>query len=137
MFLHGKLEERIIVAQLPGFRDQANPDHIYLLQKLLYGLKLSPRCWFQRLRMVLYDLGLVESRTDPSLFLSKQGAILVHLCIYVDGIIVTAPTTDEITRLLQLIRLEFPIRDLSDLKFILGVQVDRIEIGLHLTLQDS
>lgn len=67
------------------------------------------------------------------MFLSKQREILVYLCIYVDDIIIASPTVDEITWLLQLIRLEFPIRDLEDLKFFLSVRVERINRGLHLT----
>lgn len=44
VFLHGNLQECIIVSQPLGFHDQASPDHICLLHKSLYGLKQSPRC---------------------------------------------------------------------------------------------
>jgi len=42
-FLHGRLDERIIVAQPPGFCDKNSPDSVCLLHKSLYGLKQSPR----------------------------------------------------------------------------------------------
>lgn len=38
-FLHGRLNERIIVSQPPGFQDNLHPDYVCLLQKSLYGLK--------------------------------------------------------------------------------------------------
>lgn len=65
VFLHGNLQERIIVSQPPGFQDPSKLDHVCLLHKSLYGLKQSARCWFQKLREVLHTLGLVESQTDP------------------------------------------------------------------------
>lgn len=70
---------------------------------------------------------------NPSIFLSKQGCVQVHVCIYVDDIIIASSNEEEITWLLHLMVLEFPIRDLGDLNFFLGIQVDRIEDGLHLT----
>lgn len=38
-FLHGKLDERILVTQLVGFEDKERPEHVCLLQRSLYGLK--------------------------------------------------------------------------------------------------
>lgn len=104
-----------------------------LLQKLLYSLKQSPRCWFQHLCEVLNRLGLVESCTDQSVFLSKQGSVQVYLCIYIDDIVIMLSSTEEITQLLQLMALDFLIRDLEDLKFFLGIEVDRIKEGHHLS----
>lgn len=40
-FLHGRLEESIVVSQPPGFRDEYSLDHVCLLRKSLYGLKQS------------------------------------------------------------------------------------------------
>lgn len=48
-FLHGDLAERVYCHQPAGFIDTAHPDHICLLIKFLYGLKQTPRAWFQRL----------------------------------------------------------------------------------------
>ena len=38
-FLHGELEEKIIMSQPKGFEDQSNGDWVCLLKKSLYGLK--------------------------------------------------------------------------------------------------
>ncbi|GJX80298.1 ribonuclease H-like domain-containing protein [Tanacetum coccineum] len=42
-FLHGHLLETVYMHQPSGFHDLLHPDHIYLLQKSLYGLKKAPR----------------------------------------------------------------------------------------------
>lgn len=132
-FLHGTLEERIIVSQPLGFQDESHLDHACLLQKSLYGLKQSPRCWFQRLRQVLLKLGLAESRTDSSVFIGKIGSADVHLCVYINDILIASSSVDDITRLIKLLALEFPIRDLENLDFFMGILANRFTYGLHLS----
>ena len=42
-FLHGNLEERILMAQLEGFVKKDDEGNACLLKKSIYGLKQSPR----------------------------------------------------------------------------------------------
>ncbi|KAH9754238.1 hypothetical protein KPL71_015385 [Citrus sinensis] len=44
-FLHGDLQEEIVMSQPGGFVNTQHPDWVCLLQKSLYGLKQSPRQW--------------------------------------------------------------------------------------------
>jgi len=47
-FLHGKLEEEIMMIQPEGFEVQGKEDSIFRLKKSLYGLKQSLRQWFKK-----------------------------------------------------------------------------------------
>ena len=48
MFLHGDLDEEIYMKQLGGFVVKGNKELIYKLKQALYGLKLSPKMWYQK-----------------------------------------------------------------------------------------
>jgi Reverse transcriptase (RNA-dependent DNA polymerase) len=68
-FLHGTLNEEIFMSQPPGFVDSQNPTHVCRLHKAIYGLRQSPRAWYQKLSDTLVHLGFHSSSSDPSLFL--------------------------------------------------------------------
>lgn len=47
-FLHGNLEEHLLMAQPKEFEYRRKEDYVCLLRKCLYGLKQSPRQWYRR-----------------------------------------------------------------------------------------
>lgn len=132
-FLHDTLEEQNIISQLYGFVDDWVPDQVCLLHKSLYGLKKLSRCWFQRLSGFLLTLKFKESAIDPSLFIYYQHSITVFLFVYVNDIVIVGSDEEQVKKLIQRLATEFPIRDLGDLEFFLGVQVNRFKEGLHLS----
>ena len=42
-FLNGYIEEEVYVSKPLGFEDHKNPNRVYKLKKILYGLKQTPR----------------------------------------------------------------------------------------------
>jgi Reverse transcriptase (RNA-dependent DNA polymerase) len=77
------------MAQPPGFQDAQAPNHVCKLHKSLYGLKQSPRAWYQKLRDILLGLGFVTSTSDPSLFIFQRNNTIIYLLIYVDDLVIT------------------------------------------------
>ena len=47
-FLHGDLEEEIYMKQTEGFTVKGKKELVCKLKKSLYGLKQSPRMWYQK-----------------------------------------------------------------------------------------
>ena len=56
-FLNGDLKEEVFVKQPPGFEDVELPDHVFKLNKALYGVKQAPKAWYERLSKFLLKNG--------------------------------------------------------------------------------
>lgn len=88
-FLNGKLDHVIYMSQPPGYEDKNLPDHVCEMLGSLYGLKQSPRQWNQALHNLLINLGLVQSKFDPTLYFMLRGDRLVcAIAVHVDDLAV-------------------------------------------------
>ena len=65
--LHGAIKEEVYVEQPLGFEVQDQDTHVCRLKKALYGLKESPRAWYERIDSYLMKLGLTRSNVDLNL----------------------------------------------------------------------
>nr|GFB26833.1 retrovirus-related Pol polyprotein from transposon TNT 1-94 [Tanacetum cinerariifolium] len=57
VFLNGILKEEVYVGQPPGFVSKQYLDHVYALDKALYGFKQAPRAWYDVLSQFLIESG--------------------------------------------------------------------------------
>ncbi|GKA52825.1 retrovirus-related pol polyprotein from transposon TNT 1-94 [Tanacetum coccineum] len=71
-FLNGILSEEVYVGQLDGFVDPKNPNHVYKLKKALYGLKHTPRAWYDLLSSFLLSQMFSKGTIDPTLFIKRE-----------------------------------------------------------------
>ena len=61
-FLHGDLEEEIYMKQPEGFAVKGKKELVCKLKKSLYGLKQSPRMWYQKFDTFIRDLASQEEK---------------------------------------------------------------------------
>ncbi|RVW34517.1 Copia protein [Vitis vinifera] len=89
-FLNGDLEEEVYMEIPPGFEESMAKNQVCKLQKSLYGLKQSPRAWFDRFTKAVLKLGYKQGQADHTLFVKKSHAgKLAILIVYVDDIILS------------------------------------------------
>ncbi|VVA36046.1 Hypothetical predicted protein, partial [Prunus dulcis] len=129
-FLHGVLHEEVFMQQPPSFEDSAKPHHVCRLLKSLYGLKQAPQAWNERFTTHLLTLGFIQSLADTSLFVKASGSDLLVLLLYVDDIILTGNNGVLIQQTISL-SCEFDMKDLSQLTYFLGLQVQYTSTGIH------
>lgn len=69
------------------------------MQKAPYGLKQSPRVWFERFSLAMRKHGFKQSNSDHTLFLKHRKGMVTALIIYVDDMMVTSNNKEEISNL--------------------------------------
>ena len=72
-FLQGALEETIYMAQPPYFECKGAEKKVCKLQKSIYGLKQSPRCWYQKLNETLSSCGMKRTHADNCVYVLRRG----------------------------------------------------------------
>ncbi|EXB74504.1 Copia protein [Morus notabilis] len=129
-FLNGDLEEEVYMASPPGFEEKFD-SKVCKLKKSLYGLKQSPRVWFEKFTHSVKNQGYVQVQSDHTMFMkhSKDGKVAV-LIVYVDDIILTGNDVAEMEQLKRRLASEFEIKDLGTLKYFLGMEVARSRKGI-------
>lgn len=130
-FLHGELKEEVYMSIAPGV-DNAGPHKVCKLLKSLYGLKQANCKWYERLTILLLDLGYKQAHADHSLFTHITPSSYTALLIYVDDIVLVGDSLQEITKIKQTLDHHFGIKDLGLLKFFLGIEVAHSTTGISL-----
>ena len=123
-FVHAELDEdeHIYVHQTPIFKRDGNL--VYKLRRNIYGLRQSPRNFFQYLSDKLLAEGLKPSRLDPCLFVGDK----VIAVIYVDDVLLYSKSTEAIDDLLSnLKKADVSIRKEGTAEGFLGVDISREE----------
>jgi hypothetical protein len=118
-FLYGQVEEDIYIKQPTGFED--GTDKICKLNRALYGLRQSPRIWYNTLSNFLNSEGLTALDNDFSVF--HRGNLIV--AIYVDDLLIIGDEKDEINDLKKQLSDRFKMTDMGPVQYYLGMSVTR------------
>jgi hypothetical protein len=86
-FLHGDLEEEIYMKQPEGFDVEGKKELVCKLKKSMYGLKQSPRMWYQKFDTYMLGLGFTRSKEDHCVYFKLIGDHLIYLVLYVDDML--------------------------------------------------
>ena len=135
-FLHAHLpeNEKVYIEMPRGFKqyDKNGKPKVLSLRRTLYGLRQSPRAFWQYLSEKLEKAGLLQSKLDPCLFIGPK----VICIVYVDDVLFWSPREEYIYEVGQNLRDQgVELEEEGDAAGFLGVDLSRDpETGqIHLT----
>ena len=148
-FLHGELQERVFMKFPPGYSghgsrlqvqsqgenvsNTAQPTSVCRLLKSLYGLKQAPRQWFAKLSNALKSNNFIQSKSDYSLFTKHETGNFTTILVYVDDLVIAGNNMQGITQAKEFLSSQFHMKDMGELRYFLGIEVDRMKGGIFLS----
>mgnify|MGYP000046438200 CR=1 FL=1 len=122
-FLHGNLHEEIYMEQPPTYISKDKPHFVCKLVKSLYGLKQSPRQWYERFTSCMSNLGYIRFQSDPNVYSRNSPTTILILAIYVDDILILSNSNDVLSKAKSELHASFSMQDMGALHYCLGIQV--------------
>ena len=128
-FLNGHLEEEINMTQPEGYEDEEHPDFVGKLNRSLYGLKQSARCWNKVIDEYLKSENYEQNSTESCIYFKmvKKGdkLITIIIALYVDDTIIASNDINTLKEEKLNFSQRFEMDDHGELHYLLGMCVKR------------
>lgn len=119
-FLYGHIDEQIFMKQPEGYDD--NSGKVCKLNRSLYGLKQSSRCWNKCFTDFLKSHNLTATQSDPCVFINHEKDKRLILAIYVDDGLMMCSNQQQMDNLIIEMRKRFEITN-NGVNLFLGLQI--------------
>lgn len=106
-FPNCKLDE-VVQMEVPN-GVYADDDMVCELDKSLYGLKQAAQVWNKTIRNKLRSLDFKQSAADECIYVKTVGGEHVYVFLYVDDLIIAAPSDEEIEQVAAALAAEFKL----------------------------
>ncbi|KAH9706020.1 Integrase catalytic domain-containing protein [Citrus sinensis] len=114
-FLHGELQEEIVIQQPKGYVTSGKEDCVCLLKKSLYGLKQSPRQWYLKFDNFMITHAFNMCNYDCCVYFKEtSGRGMIYLLLYVDDMLIACHDKEEINHLKKLLSREFEMKFMAN-----------------------
>ncbi|WCJ22400.1 Retrovirus-related Pol polyprotein from transposon RE1 [Euphorbia peplus] len=133
-YLHGSIDEEIYMVPPEGYT-KAKKGMVCKLIKSLYGLKQAGRQWNKTFTEKLLEIGFIKSIHDYCLFTRQKEGQFIVLIVYVDDVLISGTSNQQIKEVKQVFHKAFTIKDLGEAKFFLGIELARSSRGMLISQQ--
>ena len=126
-FLHGKLDKEIYLELPDGHSRKEGKRFVYRTSNSIYGLRVSPKKWYERLVNSLTSFGLLQCRTEPCLFTKNN----FYLGVYVDDLLFISLDDNETLRFKKHLQEEFTVNYEENVRKFLGFEIKKFSEGSY------
>ena len=126
-YLEAKTNEKVVVQAGPEFGELEG--HLLIIVKVLYGLCMSGLCWHECFADCLHDMGFKPSKSEPDIWMQRNGDIYEYIAVYVDDLAIAAKDPLDIVNTQQDVY-KFKLKGTGPITFHLGCDFFRDENGV-------
>jgi hypothetical protein len=111
--------------QPKGLEAQGKEHMVCLLKRAIYGLKQAGREWYEHLCGIMFTIGFTRCRVEHAVFYKYTGKDALIVAVDVDDMTLAGNSKSVISIFKDQLRRELKIKDLGELKWLLGIEVKR------------
>ncbi|UYV65648.1 hypothetical protein LAZ67_3004952 [Cordylochernes scorpioides] len=126
-YLNAELKDDVYLEQPEGFVQAGQENKVCKLNRSLYGLPQSGRCWNEKINQIFNDIGLRRLESEPCAYILQEEEKTLIIGIYVDDFLIIGSDSTIINRIVKqldkqivIVRKEKPI-------FFLGIKIEEKE----------
>lgn len=131
--ISSNLQETVYISQPSEFIYATYPNHICKLKKSFVRLKQDPRAWFDTFRIFFMSKSFTSGYSDSSMFVLNIGCDILVLLLYVDDMFIMGSLQVLLDNIIVEIKMEFSKKDIGNLHYFIGVQVEKTTTSLLLS----
>lgn len=120
-FLNGKIKSEVCIYLPDGYKIGINK--VCLLKKSLYGLRESPRDWYECFHDFMTSLNFQRSNYDYCLYKGKLNCNKIYIILYVDDLLINGTDQKGINQIKLMLSKKFCMKDLGPVKQYLGIEI--------------
>lgn len=132
-YLNARIKNETYVELPLGTECDVSNDYVCKLNKSLYGLKESGRLWNEKVNGFMKKHEMTQSTTEPCMYTDRHGDLIVT--VYVDDILLHG-TQEKIDEMKIMLKNEFKIKELGNVKRILSINISREKDYIKLDQSD-
>jgi hypothetical protein len=123
----------VFVEQPAGFMETGSEHMVLRLRKALYVLHQAPRVWNVKLDDTLVSFGFSRCSSEPAVYTRWIASNRLVIGVYVDDLMITGSSTDDIRSFKLEMPKVFSMSDLSLLHYYMGIEVNQRPGGISLS----
>ncbi|KAG6438785.1 hypothetical protein O3G_MSEX000222 [Manduca sexta] len=121
-FLNGNIKSEVYIYPPDGY--EIEEGKVYLLKKSLYGLRESPRDWYECFHNFMEEISFKRSDHDYCLYTGCIRDEKVYIILYVDDLLVVSSNINCIKEVKNMLNKKFRMKDLGRIKQYLGINIE-------------
>jgi len=126
-YLEAETNEKVVIIAGPEFGELEG--HTLIIVKALYGLRTSGLRWHERFADCLQDMGFEPSKSEPDIWMRRNGDVYEYIAIYVDDLAIAAKDPQSIIDVF-VDKYDFKLKGTGPIAFHLGCDFFRDEYGV-------
>ena len=121
-FLNGRVKTEVYINEPKGYETGEN--RVCKLKRALYGLRESPRAWYDCFNKFVQELGFIRSNHDYCLYVNCKSKDSIYILVFVDDLLICSKDKMKIHEVKASLMERFAMKDLGKIGNYIGIDID-------------